>query len=137
MPPPKARGRGGQTCVLEGSLKPTHKPAFASGPCALQQMVNAPPPTCRGRCRPARSGCVGRAHMEPLFYLHNENILPFFFFFKSAMHILQPRSIHNKLMAWGILHERFYICSVHRSSRFLCLSQSGKLPEQQTTQIKS
>lgn len=76
--------------------------------------------------------CDDRSHiLEPFVLLAQRKYSGFFFFFfLSAIHIIQPRSIHNKLLAWGIFHERFYICLVHGSSKLLCLSQSGKLTEQ-------
>lgn len=55
----------------------------------------------------------------------------FFFFFFYQQYISSNQEVFtNKLLAWGIFHERFYICLVHGSSKLLCLSQSGKLTEQ-------
>lgn len=52
-----------------------------------------------------------------------------------VLHVVQLVSIHNKLLAGGILQEIFCICLVHGSSKLWCWSQTGKLPQQQRTQI--
>lgn len=118
MPPPQAGGRGGQPWVLEGSLKPTHQPAFASGPVLCSRWWTLTQPL-QGALQASPVWVCGQCSYGALVLLAQWKYSAFFFF-KSAMHIVQPRSIHNKLLAWGILHERFYICSVHRPSQFLC-----------------
>lgn len=139
--------RGGQSCVLEDSCRICHTnvllllcPVLTSWSTFLPSLGSEQPqgawPVQTGVCG-QKAYCQHRCSMpehvrrSPSFPLHNEDAPSVFsFFLKSAIHIVQTRATHSKLLAWGILYGTFYICLIHGSSKLLCLCRSGKLTEQ-------